>query len=82
MPPGTKQIITVYKDRVITKWRDGGRVEYRDRYLPPEGRIDVAIKDAKPELLPEILIRDRGVTHRFGGGVALSIQINPCLQLI
>ncbi|MBI4063458.1 MAG: hypothetical protein HY401_04065 [Elusimicrobia bacterium] len=80
LPPGTRQTITIYKDRVITKWRDGAKIVYRDRYLPPEGRVDVEIKDNSPEASPEIIIKNRGFTKRWGGGVIYSGKILPAID--
>ncbi|MBI4369221.1 MAG: hypothetical protein HY547_03215 [Elusimicrobia bacterium] len=82
LPPGTKQIITVYKDRVITKWRDGQtKIVYQNRYLPPEGRAEVAIKDDKAGALPEIFIEDRSFTRRLGGGIVYSNRLLPAIDL-
>lgn len=50
IPPDTKQVVTIYRDRVVIKWRDGPtKIEYRDRYLPPEGQVEVVTKVDQPE---------------------------------
>lgn len=70
LPPDTKQVATLYRDRVVTKWRDGPtKIEYRDRYLPPEGHVEVVTKVDQPEKPPEMIVKDRGFTSRLGGGV-------------
>ena len=73
LPADTKQIVTIYRDRVVTKWRDGpSKIEYRDRYLPPEGHVEIVTKESQPEKPPEVVIKDQGFTKRFGGGVVYS----------
>lgn len=82
LPPGTKQVVTVYRDRVVTKWRDGPtKIEYRDRYLPPEGHIEIVTKDNLPEKAPEVIVRDWGFTSRLGGGIVYSEKPLPLLDL-
>lgn len=82
LPPDTKQVVTVYRDRVVTKWRDGPtRIEYRDRYLPPEGKIEVVTKLDQPEKSPEVVIKDRGFTSRLGGGVVYAGEPLPLIDL-
>ncbi|MBI4375089.1 MAG: hypothetical protein HY549_01440 [Elusimicrobia bacterium] len=82
LPSDTKQVVTIYRNRVITKWRDGPtRVEYRDRYLPPEGKIEVVTKTDKHQNSPEIIIKDRGVTSRIGGGIVYAGAPLPLLDL-
>lgn len=78
LPADTKQIITVYRDRVVTKWRDGPtKVEYRDRYLPPEGHVELIAKESQPNQTAEMRIKDRGLTFRLGGGVIYSDKLMP-----
>lgn len=78
LPPDTKQIITVYRDRVITKWRVGpAKIEYRDRYVPPEGHITLNIRKDDPQKVPELKIKDWGFTYRLGGGVVYSDELLP-----
>jgi hypothetical protein len=80
LPPGTQQLVTVYRDRVVTKWREGpSRIEYRERYLPPEGKLDLVIKDGKPEA--EVVIKDRGFTRRWGAGVVYAGEALPVIDL-
>ncbi|MBI4369146.1 MAG: hypothetical protein HY547_02835 [Elusimicrobia bacterium] len=82
LPPGIKQTITIYKDRVVTKWRDGRtKIVYQDRYLPPEGRVEIAIKDDKPDTPSEIFIKDRGFTRRIGGGFVYTGEPLPLIDL-
>lgn len=82
LPPGTKQVVTINRDRVITKWRDGPtKIEYRDRYLPPEGHVEIVTKENQPEKPPEILIKDWGFTTRLGGGVVYSGKPLPLIDL-
>lgn len=82
LPVDTKQMVTIYRDRVITKWRDGPeKIEYRDRYLPPEGHVEVVTKVDQPEKPPEIVITDWGFTTRLGGGVVYSGKPLPLIDL-
>ena len=82
LPPDTKQVVTVYRDRVVTKWRDGpGKVQYVDRYLPPEGHVDVVTRVNQPEKPPEVVIKDRGFTARLGGGVVYAGKPLPMIDL-
>lgn len=82
LPPNTKQVITLYRDRVVTKWRDGPvKIEYRDRYLPPEGHVEIVTKEGQPEKPPEVVIKDRGFTSRLGGGIVYSGEPLPMLDL-
>lgn len=82
LPPDTKQTVTIYRDRVVTKWRDGPtKIEYRDRYLPPEGRVEVVTKMDQPEKPPEVVIKDRGFTSRLGGGIVYVGEPLPMLDL-
>lgn len=82
LPSDTKQMVTIYRDRIITKWRDGPtKIEYRDRYLPPEGRAEVVTKVDQPEKPPEVVIKDRGFTSRFGGGIVYAGKPLPLLDL-
>ena len=76
LPPGTKEVVTIYRDRVITKWRDGPtKVEYQDRYLPPEGHVEVITKENQPDQAPEVRITDHGFTFRPGGGMVYSERL-------
>jgi hypothetical protein len=76
LPSGTKEVVTVYRDRVITKWRDGPtKVEYQDRYLPPEGHVEVIAKENQPDQAPEVRITDHGFTFRPGGGMVYSERL-------
>lgn len=80
--PDTKQVITLYRERVVTKWRDGPtRIEYRDRYLPPEGHVEVVTKIDQPDRTPEVVIKDRGFTRRLGGGIVYAGEPLPMLDL-
>lgn len=82
LPPDTKQVVTLYRDRVITKWRDGQtKIEYRDRYLPPEGTVEVITKVDQMEKPPEVVIKDRGFTSRLGGGVVYAGEPLPLIDL-
>lgn len=82
LPPDTKQTVTIYRDRVVTKWRDGPtKVEYRDRYLPPEGHVEVVTKVDQPEKPPEVVIKDYGFTARFGGGIIYAGEPLPLIDL-
>lgn len=78
LPPGTKQIVTVFKDRVVIKTQLlPGKIEYRDRYLPPEGHIEFVTKDSQPNQTPEVRIKDFGLTFRLGGGIVYSERLLP-----
>ena len=82
LPPDTKQVVTVYRNRIVTKWRDGAtKVEYNDRYLPPEGKVEVIIKEGEPEKPPEVLVKDRGLTARLGGGVVYAGKVLPLVDV-
>ncbi|MBI2069464.1 MAG: hypothetical protein HYT79_02600 [Elusimicrobia bacterium] len=82
LPPDTKRVVTIYRDRIVTKWRTGPvKIEYRDRYLPPEGHIDVITKTDRPGELPEVVIKDRGFTRRIGGGFVYSDRFLPAVDL-
>ncbi|OGS32990.1 MAG: hypothetical protein A2218_10410 [Elusimicrobia bacterium RIFOXYA2_FULL_53_38] len=82
LPPDTKQTVTVYRDRVVTKLRDGPtKIEYRDRYLPPEGHIEVVTKIDHPEKPPVVAIKDWGFTRRLGGGLVYSGTLLPLVDL-
>ena len=77
LPPGTKQTVTLYRDHVVTKWRDGPtKIEYRDRYLPPEGHVEVVTDES-----PEVVIKDRGFTKRLGGGLVYSGALLPIVDM-
>ena len=82
LPADTKQVVTIYRDRVVTKWRDGpGKIEYRDRYLPPEGHVEVVTKVDQPDKPPEVIVKDRGFTSRLGGGIVYSGEPLPMIDL-
>lgn len=82
LPQNTKQVITVYRDRVITKWRDGaGKIIYKDRYLPPEGHVEITSKENEPNKLVEVKIKDWGFTAKLGGGVIYSGKLYPMIDL-
>jgi len=82
LPPGTKQTVMVYSDRVVTKWRTGpSKVEYRERYLPPEGHVEIVTKENAPNKAPEVMVKDWGFTTRLGGGMIYSGRILPVLDL-
>lgn len=82
LPPDTKQVVTLYRNRVVTKWRDGPtKIEYRDRYLPPEGHVEVVTKVDEAEKPPAVVIKDRGFTSRLGGGVIYAGEPLPLLDL-
>jgi len=82
LPPNTKQVVTLYRDRVVMRWRDGPtKVEYRDRYLPPEGHVEIVTKVDEPEKPPEVVIKDRGFTRRLGGGVVYAGEFLPLIDL-
>jgi hypothetical protein len=81
LPPDTKQVVTIYRDRVVTKLRDGPtKIEYRDRYLPPEGHVEVVSKVDKPDASPEVVVNDRGFTRRLGGGLVYSGKLLPLVD--
>lgn len=77
MPPGTQQVVEVSRDRVITRWREGPtKIEYRDRYLPPEGKVEVVAREnPSPSDKPEVRIKDSGFTFRLGGGTIYSERL-------
>ncbi len=80
LPLDTKQVVTVYRDRVVTKWREGTtKIEYR--YLPPEGKVEVVTKVDQPEKPPEVVIKDRGFTNRLGGGIVYVGKPLPLIDL-
>jgi len=82
LPPDTKQTVTIYRDRVVTKWRDGPtKIEYRDRYLPPEGHVEVVSKVDQPEKSPEVVVKDRGFTRRLGGGLVYAGKLLPVVDI-
>jgi hypothetical protein len=82
LPPGTKQVVTIHQDRVVTKWRDGPtKIEYRDHYLPPEGHVEIVTKEDQPDKPPEVVIKDWGFTTRLGGGVVYSGKLLPLVDL-
>lgn len=82
LPPDTKQVVTVYRNRIVTKWRDGpSKIEYRDRYLPPEGRAEVVTKIDQPDKPPEVVVKDWGLTSRLGGGLIYAGEPLPLLDL-
>lgn len=78
LPPDTKQVVTVYRDRVRVVTRDGPtRIEYRNLYIPPEGKIDLVTKVDQPDRPPEVVVKDRGFTRRLGGGLIYSGEPLP-----
>ena len=81
LPPDTKQVVTIYRDRVVTKWRDLTKIEYRDRYLPPEGKVEVVTKVDHPDRPPEVVVKDRGFTRRLGGGIVYAGEFLPLIDL-
>lgn len=82
LPPDTKQVVTVYRDRVVTKWRAGPtKIEYRDHYMPPEGHVVVVTKVNQPEKPPGVVIKDRGFTSRLGGGIVYAGETLPLFDL-
>jgi hypothetical protein len=82
LPPDTKQVVTIYRDRVVTRVRDGPtKIEYRDRYLPPEGMVEIVTKVDQPDRPPEVVIKDRGITRRFGGGIIYAGEFLPLIDL-
>jgi len=82
LPPDTKQVVTIYRDRIVTKWRDGpDKIEYRDRYLPPEGHVEVVTKVGQPDRPPKVVIKDWGFTTRLGGGIVYSGKPLPLIDL-
>ena len=82
LPPNTRQVVTIYRDRVVAKWRDGPTsVQYVDRYLPPEGRVEIVTKVDQPGKPPEVVIKDRGFTARLGGGVVYAGEVLPLVDL-
>lgn len=82
LPPNTRQTVTIYRDRVVSKWRDGPtKIEYRDKYLPPEGHVEIVVsKVEQPKHPPEILFKDRGFTKRLGGGLIYSGKLLPMID--
>jgi len=82
LPPNTKQVVTVYRDRIRVVTRDGPlKVEYRDRYLPPEGKVEIVTRIDQPEKPPEVVAKDRGLTARLGGGVIHAGEVLPLVDL-
>jgi hypothetical protein len=82
LPPNTRQVVTLYRNRVVMKWKDGPtKVEYRDRYLPSEGKVEIITKENEPEKPPEVAIKDRGFTARLGGGVVYAGRPLPLVDL-
>jgi len=82
LPPDTKQTVTVYRDRVVTKWRTGPvTVEYRQQYLPPEGHVEIVTKENEPDKPPGVKINDWGFTKRLGGGIVYSGRMLPEIDL-
>ena len=82
LPPETKQVITFYRDRIVIKWRDGPtKIEYRDRYLPPEGHVEIVTKENQPEKPLEVMIKDWGFTTRPGGGIVYAGKPLPVIDL-
>lgn len=82
LPPNVQQVVTVYRDHIVTKWRDGPtKIEYRDRYLPPEGNVEVVTKQNASGKPPEIVVKDHGFTHRLGGGIVYSGKPLPMIDL-
>ena len=82
LPPGINQAVTVYRDRVITKWRTGpSKVEYRERYLPPEGHVEIVTKENASDKPPEVVVKDWGFTARLGGGMVYSGKVLPVIDL-
>lgn len=82
LPPDTKQVVAIYRDRVVTKWREGAtKIEYRDRYLPPEGHVEIVTKVDQPDRPPEVVIKDWGFTTRLGGGIVYSREALPLIDL-
>ena len=80
LPAGTKQIVTIYRDRVITKRREGPeRVIYKERYLPPEGSVTF-ITEEDGHAKSTVAIKDRGWTFRLGGGAVYSGRLQPSLD--
>jgi len=82
LPPGTKQTVTVFRDRLVTKWRTGpSKVEYRERYLPPEGHVEIVTKEKVLDKPPEVVVEDWGFTARLGGGMVYSGRILPVIDM-
>lgn len=82
LPPNTRQVVTIYRDRVITKWREGSsKIIYQDRYLPPEGHVEVVTKVDQLEKPPEVVIKDRGFTNHLGGGIVYAGELLPLIDL-
>jgi len=78
LPPGTQQVVTVWKDRIITKTQVlPGKVEYRDQYLPREGSATIYIRKDVQGMVPAPVIKDRGFTLRPGGGIVFSGRLMP-----
>lgn len=78
---GVKEASNLYRDRVVTKWRDGAmKIEYRDRYLPPEGHVEIVTKQNAPNKPPEIVFKDWGFTRRLGGGIVYSGKLLPLVD--
>ncbi len=82
LPKDTKQVVTIYKNKVIIKWREGPtKIEYRERYLPPEGKVEIITKENEPNKPPEVKVKDWGFTANLGGGVVYSGKFEPMLDL-
>ena len=82
LPPNTKHLVTIYRDRVVARWKDGPtKVQYIDRYLPPEGHVEILIAEDAPQKPPEVAIKDRGFTARLGGGVVYAGKFVPLVDV-
>lgn len=82
MPKDTKQIVTIQKSRVIVKWKESPtEVKYVEKYLPPEGKVEIITKENEPNKSPEVKIKDWGFTAKLGGGVVYSGKLEPLLDL-
>lgn len=78
LPENVSKTITIYRDRVVTKWRSAPmKIIYRDRYLPPEGSVMVSLPAVGPQNEPQIVVMDHGFTHRLGGGMLYSEKFLP-----
>lgn len=82
LPPDTKQVVTIYRDRIriVTK-ESPTEIVYQDRYLPPEGHVEVVTKVDQLEKPPEVMVKDRGFTKRLGVGLVYSGRLLPELDI-
>ncbi|MBI4395898.1 MAG: hypothetical protein HY548_02300 [Elusimicrobia bacterium] len=82
VPADDKKIVTVQGDRVIVRRRKAsGPVIQEERYLPAEGHMEVVEPEPGKGEGPQVVIRDRGMTAQFGGGLVYSGRVLPELDV-